>query len=150
MQKIWICIADNSRGKIFQMALPERQLREIDVFDHPEGRSNVRQLASDAEGRYLGGGAGQYQAHSSEPRVDRVKHENELFAKRLTERLEKGRVDHQYDALHVIAPPEFLGLLRKNMSNEIQKLVQKEVPKDVSWFNARDIEAYLNREHFEN
>jgi hypothetical protein len=38
---------------------------------------------------------------------------------------------------------KFLGQLRKELGREVQKLVAEELPKDLSWLNARDIERHL-------
>ena len=43
----------------------------------------------------------------------------------------------------MVAPPKFLGLLRKKLGKEVEKLVVDEVPKDLSWFNARELERYF-------
>jgi len=37
----------------------------------------------------------------------------------------------------------FLRALRKELDKEVEKLVADELPKDLSWFNARDIERYF-------
>jgi protein required for attachment to host cells len=36
-----------------------------------------------------------------------------------------------------------LGQLRQELDKEVRKLVLDEVPKDLSWFNARDLERYF-------
>lgn len=38
---------------------------------------------------------------------------------------------------------EFLGALRKELHKEVEKLVSEELPKDLSWLNAREIERYF-------
>ena len=45
------------------------------------------------------------------------------------------------------APPEFLGQLRKELGKEVGRLVDHELPKDLSWLNARDLEQKLFRSH---
>ena len=69
-----------------------------------------------------------------------AEHETELFAKRIGDYLDRARNAHRYDRLHLIAPPKFLGQLRKELGKEVQKLVADELPKDLSWLNAREIE----------
>ena len=70
-------------------------------------------------------------------------HENELFSKTLSRFLDKARSQHRYEKLYLIAPPEFLGLMRENLSKEVRKLTAEEINKDLSWFDARDIERYV-------
>ena len=48
----WIVAADSSRARVFEIAEPDRRLREVEKFDHPEGRANNRELISDADGRF--------------------------------------------------------------------------------------------------
>jgi protein required for attachment to host cells len=141
MQTTWIIVADSSRGRIFEV-LPTQQLHEIEDFLHPEGRRSTRELKTDAEGRYFAQG-NRFQTHTSSPQVDALEHEMELFAKTLSERLEKGRVEQSYERLCVIAPPKFLGLLRNKLNAKTRKLIEKELPKDLSWFSAADIENYV-------
>ena len=57
--------------------------------------------------------------------------------------LDRARIDHTYDQLVLVAPPRFLGALRKELHKEVEKLVADELPKDLSWFNARDLERYF-------
>ena len=80
---------------------------------------------------------------SSGQRVTPVEHETELFSKTLARYLDKARNEHRYDKLYLIAPPEFLGLMRENLSKEVRKLTAEEINKDLSWFDARDIERHV-------
>ena len=65
------------------------------------------------------------------------------FAKEVGRYLDKARTEHRYDQLVLVAPPKFLGALRKELHKEVEKLVSEELPKDLSWFNAREIEKYF-------
>jgi protein required for attachment to host cells len=127
----WIVAADASRARVFEITEPERQLRQIDEFAHPEGRASNRDLTTDAQGRHV------------TRQVSPVQHENELFSKSLARYLDKGRSQHRYDKLYLIAPPEFLGLMRERLSKEVRKITAEEINKDLSWFEARDIERYV-------
>ena len=65
------------------------------------------------------------------------------FAKRLGDYLDKARTEHRYASLVLVAPPKFLGALRKELTKEVEKLVADAIPKGLSWLNAREIERYL-------
>ena len=138
----WIMAADSSRARIFEIAEAGRRLREVGQFDHPEGRANNRELMSDADGRFSAKHAGPG-GDSSGQRVTPVEHGTELFSKTLARYLDKARNEHRYDKLYLIAPPEFLGLMRENLSKEVRKLTAEEINKDLSWFDARDIERHI-------
>jgi hypothetical protein len=66
--------------------------------------------------------------------------------RRIGNYLEKARTDHRYDKLYLVAPPKFLGLIRKELGKEVEKLVSDDLSKDLSWFNAREIERYFAKD----
>jgi len=138
MANTWIVAADSSRARVLQVAGRER-LVELEDMINPGGRMDDRELTTDAHPRFRG---------TSGPGSDREEnsaheHETDLFAKRLGDYLDKARTQHRYDELVVVAPPKFLGLLRKKLGKEVEKLLVDEVPKDLSWFNARELERYF-------
>ena len=149
MANTWIIAADSSRARFLQVAGRER-LVEVEDMLNPGGRMDDSELTTDAQPRLSGhGGMGKPGGRTtSGPGSDREgtsaqEHETELFAKRIGDYLDKARTQNRYDELVVVAPPKFLGLLRKKLGKEVEKLVSDEVPKDLSWFNTRDLERYL-------
>jgi len=142
MQTTWIVAADSSRARIFELHGLREPLREIEDFANPAGHAQNRELETDGLGRYYGKGE-QQQGHTAEPRVDPVEHETDLFSKQVSDYLDQARVEHRYDKLRLIAYPKFLGLLRQNLSKEAQRMVEEEVPKDISMMKAREIEDYV-------
>lgn len=142
MQTTWIVAADSSRARIFEIDEPEHHLREVEDVANPTARQDIKDVEQDAKGRYFGKGKHD-QGHTAEPRVDPITHEIDMFSKQLSEFLEKAHAEHRYDRLRVIAYPKFLGTLRKHLSKEVEQVVDDEIPKDISWLDASDIEAYL-------
>ena len=137
MATTWIVAADSSRARVLQVAGRQR-LDEVETLVNPEGRLHDRELTTDANPRLHGpGGLG---AREEPIAVD---HAVEMFSKRIGDYLEKARTDHRYDQLVLVAPPKFLGLMRKELGKEVEKLVLDEVPKDLAWFKAREIERYF-------
>jgi protein required for attachment to host cells len=140
MKTTWIIAADSSRARVLQVADRER-LVEVESLTNPEGRLQNREINTDAKGRFSGpdrpGG------HSSDDEERTVDHYNELFAKRVGDYLDKARTDQRFEQLVLVAPPKFLGALRKELGKEVGKLVADELPKDLSWFNERELERYF-------
>lgn len=139
--RTWIMAADRSRGRLFEID-SDRRLREVREFSNPQGRANNRELVSDADGRFAAKHFGP-RGDSSGQRVTPVEHETQLFSKSLARYLDKARSQRRYGKLYLIAPPEFLGLMRRNLSKEVRKVTAEEINKDLSWFDARDIERYV-------
>jgi protein required for attachment to host cells len=140
MPTTWIVAADASRARILQVADQERLL-EIEDLVNPEGRLQDRELTTDANPRLHGPGG-----MSAREEPSAVEHSVEMFSKRIGNYLEKARTDHRYDKLYLVAPPKFLGLIRKQLGKEVEKLVTEDLSKDLSWFNAREIERYFAKD----
>lgn len=137
MATTWIVAADASRARILQVA-DRKRLVEVEDFLNPEGRLHDRELTTDANPRLHGPGG-----LSAREEPSAVEHTVEMFSKRIGDYLEKARTDHRYDQLVLVAPPKFLGLMRKELGTEVGKLVVDELDKDLSWLNAREIERYF-------
>ena len=141
MATTWIVAADESRARVLQVARPEKRLEEIESMLNPEARLQDRDLQSDAEprfhGRAGGGPASDREAQGA------VEYSAQSFAREVGRYLEKARVEHRFDELVLVAPPKFLGALRKELHKEVEKLVADELPKDLSWLSARELERYL-------
>jgi protein required for attachment to host cells len=141
MTTTWIIAADSSRARILQVTDRDKALAEIDDLLNPEGRVDDRQLTTDAHARFHGGNGNA--PGSDREETSAAEHATELFAKRVGEYLDKARTAHKYDRLHLVAPPRFLGQLRKELGKEVQKLVADELPKDLSWLKTRDLQERL-------
>lgn len=142
MATTWIIAADASRARILQVMDRDGRLAEVEDFVNPEGRAHDRDLIADAHPRFSGtNGPG-----SDRQEMKATEHATELFAKRVSDYLDKARNAHRYDRLHLVAPPKFLGQLRKELGGEVRKLVADELPKDLSWLSTRELEAKLRRE----
>jgi protein required for attachment to host cells len=149
MTTTWIVSGDSSRARILQVTGRNR-LAEIQDFLNPKGRADDRELITDAHPRFSGhGGVGKPRSRSTGgPASDRQEtsaqeHEVELFAKQVDRFLDQARIKKRFDRLFVLAPPKFLGLLRKNLNKEVEKLLRDEIDKDLSWFDAREIDRFL-------
>jgi protein required for attachment to host cells len=124
----WIVSADSARAKVLQVADRGRELAEVEDLLNPKGHLHEGDLVTDTD----------------EP-TDAVEHSVDLFSKRVGEYLEKARTEHRYDKLVLVAPPKFLGKLRKQLGKEVQKLVADELDKDLYRANARELEAYFSK-----
>lgn len=141
MQKTWVVAAESSRARIFSLENRIAPLRAVDDLSNPVARTHERDLISDRPGRsFDSGGEGR---HSMEPQVDPKHHEAVAFAKRINERLEQGRTKGDFEELILIAPPEFLGILRQNLNGNTVKHVTKTIAKHLVQKDETEIREYL-------
>ena len=97
MATTWIVAADESRARVLQ------------VLD--------RELQTDAEPRFNGRPGGGPASDSE--RQGAVEHSARTFAKEVGRYLDRARIDHKYDQLVLVAPPKFLGALRKELHKDL-------------------------------
>jgi protein required for attachment to host cells len=134
----WIVSGDSSRARVLQVT-GRNSLEEIEDFVNPKGRMDDRELTTDAHPRFRG-----TSGHGSDRQeTGAQEHEVEMFAKEIDRFLDQARMKNRYDRLYVVAPPKFLGLLRKNLSREVGKLIEEDIDKNLSWFDAREIDRML-------
>jgi protein required for attachment to host cells len=156
MQTTWVIAADSNRARIFELSGRDGKLQEIEDMHNPEGRQQEREMVTDANGRFgqgssqsAGVGTGNVgtrgQAHNHEPQQTTREHEVEMFSKQLVRYLDQARNEHRFDKLRVIAAPKMLGLIRQNMSKEAHRMVEEEIPKNISGLEGREVEEYLRQ-----
>ncbi len=136
----YIVVADAARARIFtREAL---KLEEKENLVHAEGRLH--------EGDLITGATGAVDESTSHTRrasrgdsvaLDR---EAEIFAKQITERVYKARVDNRMDKLILVAPPRFLGVLRDKIDGPTSKLVIHTLDKDLTKASLDDIQEAVS------
>jgi hypothetical protein len=90
---------------------------------NPAGRAQGRELETDAEPRFNGAQGG---PPSDAERQGAVEHSVRVFARKVGRYRDNARLAHC-----------------KELHKKVGKLVAEELPKDLSWFNAREIEEYF-------
>src|SRR5688572_5818972 len=129
--KLWILIADKSRGRVFASAGRGRDLTEVRGFVHPAGRQGDREILTDRAGRVRTGLAGRAVTALS-PHTDPKEVEAERFAAELARVLDHAREREEFNALALIAPPHFLGLLRDRLDEQTRQRVVASEHKDLT------------------
>jgi protein required for attachment to host cells len=141
MTPTWILVADNARARLFSLDAGKRRLEEIEAFVNVEGRMQARMMERDRPPRtHDRFGEGR---HAIEPHASSRDKACARFAGVLRSALERGRVDHRYDRLVLIAPPRFLGTLNAALDKQLDACVALRIAKDLTHSNAIAIGAAL-------
>ena len=85
------------------------------------------------------------QRHGMEPDTDVRRAEAERFARLLANHLDDGRRRDAFDRLYLVAPPEFLGILRVCLSRETESRLAGSVNKELTQDSPDAIREYLPR-----
>jgi protein required for attachment to host cells len=138
---IWVLVADSASARVLEAASPTALLHEVLQAGHPDSRDRGRDILSDRPGRGHGPvGSGR---HGMEPPTDPLEVEAERFAAELAALLRSHRLDGTYQRLYLVAPPHFLGLLRKALDDDTRNLVIADIDKDLARLKAQEIRTHL-------
>lgn len=109
-------------------------------------------LETDRPGRRHNGSPGISRGHSHGVDGERStqRHDMELFAKTVAQRIDADRARHDFDKLLLIAPPKMLGLLRQLLSTQTRAVVAAEVPKDLKHHDNKTILGMIPDDAFFN
>jgi protein required for attachment to host cells len=140
MSAAWVVVADASRARIFTADTASGPLVEIQTLAHPEARLHEGDLVSDRPGRDRNSGM---RGHDLGHGNDAKQEEATRFASQVSEALECGRTNNRFKKLYVVAAPNFLGLMRKNRSSSLEKMVAAEISKNMAGHELDDIRKCL-------
>jgi len=141
--KTWILVADSSRGRIFSAESSTSALTEIETMAHPEGRLHEQEMDSDLPGKdkgIAGAGAG---GHAYQDETEPKEQEIIVFAKRIARHLDEAHKANKFDKLLIVSAPAFLGELRNQLSEEVNKSVFFDLDKNLTMHSADDIRKHL-------
>jgi protein required for attachment to host cells len=128
MPTTWIVSGDAARARILQVT-GRNQLEEVEHFSNPEGRMHDRDLATDGQPRFNGASGG---PASDREEMGRAEIEAAKFSKQIGRYLDQARMKNLYDRLYLVAPPRFLGMMRKELGKEVEKLVRDDLDEALS------------------
>lgn len=136
-----VVVSESSRARIFEMENPNMPLSEIRDMVHPESRAHAQELTSDLPGRSFDShGQGR---HAMEVTIDVKEQESILFAEQLADFINSECSAKRLDRLYLVAPPHFLGLLRKKLGNEAKHHIAKQIGKNLVTLNEVEIRKHL-------
>lgn len=151
----WVLVADASRARLFHGTGDELVLES--TLDHPGSRARVRDLMADANGRKPAGptrgpayggnsiseGVGRTGAA---PTTDPKEVEAQKFAHELCDLLAERTRDEANASVVLVAPPQFLGLLRQTLDKQVAKRVRHSIDKHLVNLDAKQLIERLRSE----
>lgn len=145
MQTIWIVAADSFRARILEFKRKGEPLQELEDWVNPVARQDTSEVARSPKGRFYGSMTTPGKANTAEYSFHPVEQATERFADSIADYLDKGRNDHRYQRLFIVAEPKFLGLLRENMNKHVSQMVEQDAAYEISGWNTRQIAEFVDR-----
>jgi protein required for attachment to host cells len=122
-------VADASRAHLFQVEVATGQWTPLEMLSHPEGRMHDRQLR---EATWVGNAGTKHGPSTEDDPHGRHKLEAERFAKHVAAELARRYDDQAFRRLVIVAPAEFMGMLRKELPRRVEESVVEELTRDLS------------------
>lgn len=142
MNSTWVLVADSSRGRLYSVTSKSKPWALVKEYAHPASRVSNGGLTSDQPGRTHSSVArGARSAMESKTSPKEVEFEH--FAHELADVLHDGHGKQAYDRIVLVAPPHFLGLLRKTINGTVSKLIGATCDKDYLHLSDKDIHQRL-------
>ena len=141
MKPQWILVANASHARLFSRDSPTDPLVPQATLEHPESRLKGSQLADDRPGHEAtdnSSGGNRY-----EPRSDVRRKEHQRFARDIGQRLDAGLAADEFSSLWLFASSPFLGELKAQLSDAVDKRVQLALDTDLTSFGLAEIEQRL-------
>jgi protein required for attachment to host cells len=117
----YIVIADASVARIYDVPGPNVSPSLLKEMKHPKGRARPQEIDSDQPGRRQKG-MGLQPRSAMDPRTDSHTHEVRRFASEVGAVIQAANDEGAFDELAIVAPPKFLGLLRKELGGAKSRL----------------------------
>jgi len=145
----WILVTDAGRARLFTTELRENAWNVVEDFEHTEGRFTSSEIENTSPpGRMQQGDAQGGRRTALEPRTLPKEVEAEHFAQRLVDFLEAAIAKRDYDQLVLVAPPHFLGILKKKLGQQAAKKLLASIDKDLSKLPPDEVRQRLLAEVF--
>jgi protein required for attachment to host cells len=140
MTTTWVLVCDASRARLFAVEGKGRPWKLLRELEHPASRAHGLEITTDKAGRAsVGPGIGSARAPATPPKEVEAEH----FAQTLADMVEKGCAEDAFGRLVLVAPPHFLGLVRKSLSSQATKRIAGTLDKDLTLVEARHLPERL-------
>ena len=129
----WILVGDTGHAQLFSAELREDAWTLVEKFENPAGCERSREISDDGPPGRAKQSAAPGAPHAAlEPRTSPKEAEAERFAQQLSTFFEEAIAKRRYDSLVLVAPPHFLGQLKKSLGRQAAKHLRATVDKDLS------------------
>jgi protein required for attachment to host cells len=135
MNTVWILVCDSSRARLFEALDGEAAWRVVEVFGHAASRSKASELVSDHSGQRSSEGASTHH-NALAPSTDPKEVEKVRFVHSLATRLDEAMRGKRFHRWVLVAPPHTLGMLKAELTRELEKHLMATVDKDLTHFDA--------------
>jgi protein required for attachment to host cells len=142
MDTVWILVCDSARARFFETSDEASPWRLLETLSHDASRAKTAELASDQQGTRSSEGASVHH-NALAPASSPKENEKASFAQSLVSRLDRGMRAHRFLRWVLVAPPHFVGLVKAELTLELEKHLLATVDKDLAGLETAELVARL-------
>jgi protein required for attachment to host cells len=145
MDANWIVAANAGRARFFSLAQPNGRIEEINDMVNTAARLRDNEIETDTLGQRAAAdsrhnvGLGPTTSSDYQPHQTPQQHEAELFARDVAKFLLKAHHEGRFSHLSVVASPEFLGVLRRQLDPQLASKIDAEINKDFTHASGEEL-----------
>lgn len=137
----WILVADSGRARILnQSEETPAELEVVKSLEYSDSRLPTHEQVSDQPG-YFKGRAGKLDA--GDPETDFKHRRAQRFSREIVRELEQGRQRGEFGQLIMVAAPMFPGVVKSQLSESLNRLVDRSIDKDYTSLSCAEIAGRL-------
>lgn len=137
---IWALAADTAQARLFAAVTPTAPLELVETLANADAHAREGELHRHQAGHRSGPGA---RRTTLEPHGSGGEAAAEAFARQVAASIERRRLAGDIKRLYVVAEPAMLGLLRRHLSKDCQRLVSAEIARDPARDDVAGLRAAL-------
>ena len=138
----WVVVADEYQSIFYAREKKHSSLQKFLTLKNETARQKVGDILADSGGRSFDS-HGQGRHTMTNEKDDPKSHISVAFAKKVAQRLQKGRHGNEFERLIIIAAPHFLGVLRAAMETAGVQ-AEHSIDKDLTALDADAIQEVLD------
>lgn len=139
----WIVVLGRAGARVFKRASPVKPLVLVKSIDNELGRIRNREMQNDRPGKDQFRAKGATVIHAMSGEKDPHEDATIQFVREISKYLESENSKGSFGKLVVVAGPHVMGLLKKQLSKEVEKTVTEWVRKNLSKQSESEIQAYF-------
>jgi protein required for attachment to host cells len=149
MDANWIVAANAGRARFFALPKPGEPMQEVFDMVNTNARQRELDIESDSLGRHAaagsrhGTGMAGTTSNDYQPHRTPKQHEAELFARDVAGYLLKACHEGRFRKLSLVASPEFLGVLRKQLDPQVASKIETEINRDYTQSNGEELREHI-------
>jgi protein required for attachment to host cells len=145
MNIVWVLVCDSAKSRLFEVHEDNPNWRLVELTTHAESRSKASELVGDHSGRRSSEGPSVHHnalAPSSSPKEVEKGH----FLHSLVMTLDQALRAKLFYRWVLVAPPHVAGVLKKDLTPQLEKHLMTTVDKDYNQVDVRELAERLRED----